>query len=30
VHKTAKPGVEHPQGLADKLKYKIFKKKETS
>lgn len=30
VHKVAKPGVDHPQGLADKLKYKIFKKKVAS
>lgn len=27
VHKVAKSGIEHPQGLADKLKYMMFKKK---
>jgi hypothetical protein len=30
VHKAAKSGTEHPQGLADKLKYKLFKKKGSS
>jgi hypothetical protein len=30
VHKAAEPGTKHPQGLADKLKYKLFKKKASS
>ncbi|KIN04803.1 hypothetical protein OIDMADRAFT_17693 [Oidiodendron maius Zn] len=30
VHKADKPSIEHPQGLADKLKNKLFKKKSSS
>jgi hypothetical protein len=26
VHKASQPAPKHPQGLADKLKYKLFKK----